>query len=675
MSFFRYAERNLSDSEKDAKEATSLLPSARKPNPKKKHSTPRSAPRVQQRKGRVKVSDADVIPVDTVAYDLDLSLNHKYSSVAYRISAATGVDVDKYEKSLSDYNDFVDKDLKTLFPQDPNLDIFKTLFSGMEDFIKLLDLAGRYSDRWGEMLQRNIFLLAAGQKQIKPMLEAFAVMQSEIGDFSNNDKAKDIFGKPSNGRLISKGLPDKIFGNNSIRAITNARSYIDKFTKVNIDILKRMPDYVIDAIGTERKGIKAINLAVFTRIVGAKDQEECWSVFAAFLNRLENVMKLASFSDAIIDLYMTDIAARANDKKKFAESLDTLLKKLQKDETDQTVSGIKLQGEIFKLTYYKNLRDYLLNILKNNDIKSVTTKDGENIVKETDDETDTEYKKIMVNRVFELYKEYLNDSFKTNITELMEGYEEEEGSSAGDWLDDAINANRKMIKKMDSGKWDEKNKERGKLTREQMTERYEKLYKDMLSKYGLSDKTEKELDELGIPSLEEAIGGRVRTSSIKFQSSNKDSVYRGLYMPRNAAYHGVLMQGHPNGPTNSGWNSIDKRYIDRSHLDSIIASAKKMLKDNPWFQFNWGGGRPDAPFRAALDLAIHTADSNSYQSKIDAPTYEKLLNRLASWDYDTFEDTVLNMPKDPKKRKASVNYQDMADDFDKCQELIRKIKE
>jgi hypothetical protein len=673
MSFLRNADRNLSESEKDAKEAASLLPSARKPKPKKKHSTSRGAPRLQQRKGRVKVTDPDVVPVDTVAYDLDLSLNHKYSSVAYRISA--GSDIAGYRKALDDYLEFVEKDLPKSFPDDQYLDRFKVLFSGMDEFIKLLDLAGKYNEKWGNYLQRNILSLASTNKEIKPQLEAFVKMLDMKDDFKDYDKVKKIFGKESNGRTISKDKSDRIFGNNTITVIENARKHLYDFSKENIDILKKMPDYVIDAVGGERKKIKSVNLDVFTRIIGSKNDNECWSVFASFLKRLESVMKSTSFSDDIIDLYMTNIESTSSSKEEFSKKLDELLEKLKQDNTDQTISGMKLQGEIFKLPFYKSLRNYLLKILKDNNIGSISEKDKDNIIKETDEETATEYKKIMLNKVLEIYKEYLGESFKTSITELMEGYDDED-SPAYDWLDAAINAGSRMLKNMDSGKWDEKKSKRGTLTREQLNERNTKLYEGMLERFGLKEKSDADLKAMGVPTLEEFKGGFSRTSSTikKFQSSNKGSLYRGISMPRTAAYHGVLMQGHPNGPTNSGWNSIDKRYINKSHLDAIIASAKKMLKDNPWFEYNWGGGSNDAPFRAALDLAIYTADNNSYQSKIDAPTYEKLLNRLASWDYDTFEDTVLNMPKDPKKRKASTDYLAMADDFDRCHELLKRFK-
>jgi len=134
------------------------------------------------------------------------------------------------------------------------------------------------------------------------------------------------------------------------------------------------------------------------------------------------------------------------------------------------------------------------------------------------------------------------------------------------------------------------------------------------------------------------------------QSSNDKSI---LKMRKTAEYHGTKIQGNPDGVTNTGWKSIDKRYIGSIHHKSILDTARSMLKDGPWFEYSWRGGSVDAPVRAALDIAIATADESIYQSKIDAPTYEYLLNKLASWEYDLFSDTSLNMPKSPNKRKAS----------------------
>lgn len=116
-----------------------------------------------------------------------------------------------------------------------------------------------------------------------------------------------------------------------------------------------------------------------------------------------------------------------------------------------------------------------------------------------------------------------------------------------------------------------------------------------------------------------------------------------------ATYHGTLQQGHPTNSTNTPWLSIDKRYIGEKHYKSIVKAAKLIL-DEEWM--GWDGGAPDAKFRAALDLAIHVADGNIYQGKIDPETYDLLLNRLAGWGHDTFSETTL--PQKAGSRSAST---------------------
>lgn len=116
-----------------------------------------------------------------------------------------------------------------------------------------------------------------------------------------------------------------------------------------------------------------------------------------------------------------------------------------------------------------------------------------------------------------------------------------------------------------------------------------------------------------------------------------------------ATYHGTLQQGHPTDSTNTPWLSIDKRYIGEKHYKSIVKAAKLIL-DEEWM--GWEGGAPDAKFRAALDLAIHVADGNIYQGKIDPETYDLLLNRLTGWGHDNFSETIL--PQKAGSRSAST---------------------
>ena len=138
--------------------------------------------------------------------------------------------------------------------------------------------------------------------------------------------------------------------------------------------------------------------------------------------------------------------------------------------------------------------------------------------------------------------------------------------------------------------------------------------------------------------------------SSRMSAASYEAICRRM-INKSAAYHGIVYQGHPTDPPGSSPKSYDKRYFGKDHYDSIIASAKEYLAED-WLKHGWGDNPGDVPVRAALDLAICTADNSLYQSKIDTMTYNMLLNRLAGWDYDLFNETLLAGPK--KARKASV---------------------
>ncbi len=121
--------------------------------------------------------------------------------------------------------------------------------------------------------------------------------------------------------------------------------------------------------------------------------------------------------------------------------------------------------------------------------------------------------------------------------------------------------------------------------------------------------------------------------------------------PKIATYHGTIQQGHPSGPTNTGYPSYDRRYFGKKEFDSIVSAAKGLLETD-WLTHGWEGGVEDAPVRAALDLAISLADSSLYQSKIDAETYNMLLAKLSGSDIDLFSETLIEGGK--SKRSAAV---------------------
>lgn len=127
---------------------------------------------------------------------------------------------------------------------------------------------------------------------------------------------------------------------------------------------------------------------------------------------------------------------------------------------------------------------------------------------------------------------------------------------------------------------------------------------------------------------------------------------------KTSQFHGVSEQGHPSGPTNTVTKSYDSRYFGKEHYASILKSAKAFLSED-WLKDGWGEDLTDARFRSALDLAIYTADSCLYQSKIDPGTYDMLLNQLAGWDHDPFVDTVLPTKSTRSASTMKPAYEEM----------------
>jgi hypothetical protein len=123
---------------------------------------------------------------------------------------------------------------------------------------------------------------------------------------------------------------------------------------------------------------------------------------------------------------------------------------------------------------------------------------------------------------------------------------------------------------------------------------------------------------------------------------------------RSATYHGVVQQGNPAGPTNTPYKSYDKRYFGNDHYESILKFARSLMEED-WLKYNWNNDTTDARHRAALDLAVHLADNNLYQSKIDSETYDMLLNRLAGWEHDSFSETVYPVVKGSKRSAAAMS--------------------
>ncbi len=132
-----------------------------------------------------------------------------------------------------------------------------------------------------------------------------------------------------------------------------------------------------------------------------------------------------------------------------------------------------------------------------------------------------------------------------------------------------------------------------------------------------------------------------------FESASNDSL-SFKDMLKTAQSHGLTEQGHPSGKTNTGYNSIDKRYIDKSHYKMILKSAKELLSE-PYFKDGWDKG--DSRFRAALDVAIYSSNASQFQSKIDTEMYNRILSELIGSGENLFVDTFIGKKR---TRESSV---------------------
>jgi hypothetical protein len=134
----------------------------------------------------------------------------------------------------------------------------------------------------------------------------------------------------------------------------------------------------------------------------------------------------------------------------------------------------------------------------------------------------------------------------------------------------------------------------------------------------------------------------------------------GIMTSKTGTYHGVISQkGNPTDPPNTEYKSYDKRYFTDKNYDRILKYASGLLKED-WLKYGWDDNS-DAKFRAALDMAVHMADGNLYQSKIDSETYMMLLNHLAKWGHDSFSQTILSekIPRNAFDMTISNEYRNI----------------
>ncbi len=131
-----------------------------------------------------------------------------------------------------------------------------------------------------------------------------------------------------------------------------------------------------------------------------------------------------------------------------------------------------------------------------------------------------------------------------------------------------------------------------------------------------------------------------------------DSSYRGAQAPmpsppssspRHAAYHGV--QPAPVAPY-PGWSQAQARDLGASDEKTLLASAREWLR-KPVLAQGMDGVR-DAQLRAALDLAVRTADEGRYAGGLSPVLYNNLLARLAGEDPD---ETLLTIRQAAGRRR------------------------
>ena len=353
-----------------------------------------------------------------------------------------------------------------------------------------------------------------------------------------------------------------------------------------------------------------------------EEGKSSWGKKASILRSIKDEIEIGfSYPKEFIEFFVTD-----------PHNLEKVKEQLKEQE-----ESIRKNGEIKKIDLPKNITDddfvrfAALSSIYKSLCSNPMNPDFTKLYDSADEHTAAMYKEV---RELKLLNEYM-EKYLENMKKLIGDEDEDEnGYEFGDY-DKVVDIIDKSGTHAYSSVFDLNN--------------IKKAYYDYFKKEGK-----------GIPKPLMEKFGKASEKTASVQSSNKTGNDK---MRKTAMYHGVLIQGGPDGPTNTGWKSIDKRYIGEKHYESILASARDMLKENPWFESNWHGGSSDAPVRAALDLAIATADGAIYQSKIDSPTYEILLNKLAGWEYDLMKDTVLNIHSNPKKRKASTDYDLMLNDL------------
>jgi hypothetical protein len=99
---------------------------------------------------------------------------------------------------------------------------------------------------------------------------------------------------------------------------------------------------------------------------------------------------------------------------------------------------------------------------------------------------------------------------------------------------------------------------------------------------------------------------------------------------RTSMYQGIepYQEGHEGFTPYVGWGQASARDLTAKDWDLLLASAKEWLKSSVLSK-EIEGMVPDARFRAALDLAIRSAEDGRYGAVVDPNLYNMLLAKLA----------------------------------------------
>ena len=554
MSNIILAEYKLSDSEKEERQAERLMPSARKPHPKKKHNTERRSKRPAQRRTRINIPDSDLEKSDP---DMSLKMSFSIPDMALRISAG-GTSLAEMYKLFHHFN----------------IRSYDCLIQ-LNSFRKQLEeLSPKLKQNFNQFLETNSAGLPNSKEKIDLLIHERGKEISYIKAHGDKRDGKKVRIKQSELQEIAEASV----------ALTN---FVKENQEASIQEVK---------VGLGNKTVATIIKNVKNAYDKIKKKSSKWGGIYSLIISLQNVAgKLESIPDEYRSFYL-DLSDDQNINGMDAQFIEKISK------SGGIIIPKDLQsGDFISFATLKTIIQFLVD--------DPIGLDWDRVEAEVNGETKKMYKDALDLKAYDSLIQAWEKGISSATKQILDA---EDGALESTDYDNVINILNDNTKKTKTD-----------VNWESLGKHFYDIFKKNFGKEKIPE-------------------------SLKRFASYEPRGFRS--MRKISSYHGVLQQGHPDGPTNTPWRSIDKRDLTAEHYKDILSSAKEMLESNPWFQSNWDKSAPDAAYRAALDLSIATANGSAYQSKIDAPTYEKLLNNLSKWGYDTFQDTVLNRPN---IRKAS----------------------